>query len=93
MESPCEICSEQSWIGIKPEDYEFYTNRAKETGGIAVFNIKYCIVLLTVFNNIIMSIKPTETDIEVFEEIMSCLSLMENNGILKKILFKNQKNS
>lgn len=84
MESPCEICSEQSWIGIKPEDYEFYTNRAKETGGIAVFNIKYCIVLLTVFNNIIMSIKPTETDIEVFEEIMSCLSLMENNGILKK---------
>lgn len=41
-----------------------------------------------------MSIKPTETDIEVFEEIMSCLSLMENNGILKKdIIQKIKKNS
>ena len=37
LESPCEICSEQSWVGIKPEDYEFYINRAKEAGGIAVF--------------------------------------------------------
>lgn len=84
MESPCEICSEQSWVGIKPEDYEFYINRAKEAGGVAVFNIKYCIVLLSIFNKTTMSIKPTETDIEVFGEIMSCISLNDNDGVLKK---------
>lgn len=85
MEKNCNICNSPSWIGIEGSDYDFYHNLAKEFGGIDIFDIKYCVVVLTEFNKLSNCvIDPNEIDFSIFSDIINCLIHANFHDSLKK---------
>ncbi len=84
-DKPCGICGDYSWDGIKEQDYEFVLGVASRAGGIPVYTLKFCIVLLSEFNKISSDIiKPNETDFTIFSDIMDCLMGASIQDTLKK---------
>ncbi len=84
-ENPCKICNSPSWIGIEDNDYEYYLKRVEIFGGIGIFNIKYCIVILTEFNKLSNDIiQPIEIDFSIFSDIINCLIHTNFHDSLKK---------
>lgn len=91
-EKYCNICGSPSWIGIEQGDYEFYFDLAKDFGGIDIFDTKYCIVILTEFNNLTIGTpKPEELDFSIFSAIMDCLKYAKPEERLKKEIIRNIK--
>lgn len=84
-DDPCKICNIDSRNGIEKEDYNFFLGIATRSGGIPVFNLKFCIVLLTEFNKLADNTpEPKKTDISIFYEIMNCLVDASPQETLKK---------
>lgn len=84
-DDPCKICNIDSRNGIEKEDYNFFLGIASRSGGIPVFNLKFCIVLLTEFNKLADNTpEPKKTDISIFYEIMNCLVDASPQETLKK---------
>lgn len=92
-DKPCGICSVYSWDCIKEQDYDFFSGIASRAGGIPVYSLKYCIVLLSEFNKISSdNIKPNEMDFMIFSDIMDCLTGASIQETLKRDIVKRIRN-
>lgn len=81
----CKICNIDSCAGFENEDYNFYLEIASTAGGIPVFSLEFCIVLLTEFNKLANNvIEPKDIDIQIFNKVMSCLVDASPQETLKK---------
>lgn len=84
-DDPCKICNIDSQDSIEKEDYDFFLGIASRTGGLPVFNLKFCIVILTEFNKLAdNATEPKKADIFIFYEIMNCLVDAPPQETLKK---------